>query len=148
VSLRKEKKPVVGATVEARKQPKRAVVGAPLSEKPTVIWGLSYVDLEGPWGWSRIAVSALDRVLKFMHNLEGMRPTEIFGTKSKHIALDSLCPQAQQRLEAIELDDLDGLWELRVSGRERIWGHRQKSVFYPVWWDPRHEVCPSKKKHT
>lgn len=35
-----------------------------------------------------------------------------------------------------------------VLGLERIWGHRWDHVFYPIWWDPKHEVCPSTKKHT
>lgn len=148
MSSKKKKKPVAGATVRPEKRPKRSPLGDPLAPEPTVTFGLSLVDLEGPWGWSRIAVSALDRVLKFMHGLETMRPTEIFGTRSKFIALDAICPEAYKRLETLELDDRDGLWELRVSGRERIWGDRQEQIFYPVWWDPRHEVCPSKKKHT
>jgi hypothetical protein len=83
-----------------------------------------------------------------MHGLESMRPTEIFGRRSKFIPLDAICPDAYKRLETLKLDDRDGLWELRVSGLERIWGDRQQHVFYPVWWDPLHEVCPATKKHT
>jgi hypothetical protein len=148
VSSKKRKKPVVGADVKAVKRPKRAVAGKPLAEDPTVIWGLSYVDLIGPWGWSKVAVEALDHVLRFMHSLEAMRPGEVFGPRNKRVALGTLCPEARKRLEELELDDLDALWELRVSGRERIWGHRDANVFYPIWWDPRHEVCPSSKRHT
>jgi hypothetical protein len=142
------KKPKVGAKVSPKKRPKRLPAGTPASNDPTVIWGLSFVDLDGPWGWSKIAVTHLKHVLEFMHNLESCRPGEVFGPKHKHIPLGNLCAKAQKRLAKLELDDLDGLWELRVRGLERIWGIRRDHVFYPVWWDPLHEVCPSKKKNT
>ncbi|MGD9736426.1 MAG: hypothetical protein AB7V58_12610 [Solirubrobacterales bacterium] len=142
------KKPKLGAKVKPQKRPKRAIFGKPTSEDPTVIWGLSYVDLGGKWGWARIDVNVLSHVLNFMHNLEGMLPVEVFGPRHKRIEIDSLCPEAKKRLTEIELDDLDALWELHVTGLERIWGHRVGHVFYPVWWDPLHEVCPSKKRNT
>jgi hypothetical protein len=148
LTSRKKKNPVAGAKVKVKKRPKRAPLGDPLASEPTTTFGLSLVDLGGPWGWSRIEVGVLDRVLKFMHGLESMRPTEIFGRRSKFIPLDAICPDAYKRLETLKLDDRDGLWELRVSGLERIWGDRQQHVFYPVWWDPLHEVCPATKKHT
>lgn len=143
-----KKQPVLGARVKPIKQPKRAVAGKPNSDDPTVIWGFSFVDLGGPWGWSKIEPKVLAHVLDFFHQLEALRPSEVFGPKHKRVEPDALCPEANKRLAEIELDDLDCLWELHVSGRERIWGHRDGHVFYPVWWDPLHEVCPSKKKHT
>lgn len=145
---KKSKKPVLGAKVSPRKQPKRAITGTPISDNPTVIWGFSYVDLDGPWGWSKIDPKVLKHVLDFLHSLEALRPNEAFGSRNKRVELSSLCPEANKRLTEIKLDDLDCLWELRVSGVERIWGHRWAHVFYPVWWDPLHEVCPSTKKHT
>lgn len=140
--------PRPGANVTGEKRPKRAVAGSPLADDPTVVWGLSFVDLDGPWGWNRVAGNALKRVLRFLCDLESMRPGEVFGPKHKLIPVAKLAGDAQKRLQEIELDDLDGLWELRLSGRGRIWGHRKEHVFYPVWWDPEHEVCPSTKKHT
>jgi len=145
---KKDKTPKAGAKVDPRKIPQRAVFGKPTSENPTVIWGLSYVDLGGKWGWAKIDVKVLDRVLKFMHNMEGMLPTEVFGARHKRVEIDALCSEAKKRLTEIQLDDLDALWELRVSGQERIWGHRDDHVFYPVWWDPLHGVCPLTKKRT
>lgn len=145
---KRTKKPVLGAKVKPKKQPKRAVIGQPTSGDPTIIWGFSYVDLDGPWGWSKINPKVLEHVLEFMHNLEALHPNEVFGPRHKRVELASLCSAANKRLTEIELDDLDCLWELRVSGLERIWGHRNAHVFYPIWWDPLHEVCPSPKRHT
>ena len=36
----------------------------------------------------------------------------------------------------------------RISGPGRVWGIREEHVLDLLWWDPRHEVCPSPKKHT
>ena len=120
---KKDKKPKAGAVVDPKKVPQRAVFGKPTSENPTVIWGLSYVDLSGKWGWAKIEVSLLAHVLEFMHNLEGMLPAEVFGPRHKRIrTIDSLCPEAKKRLTEIQLDDLDALWELRVTGQVGIGG--------------------------
>ncbi|KGE20684.1 MAG6450 family protein [Paenibacillus wynnii] len=34
------------------------------------------------------------------------------------------------------------IWECRVSGRARIFGHRSRNVFKIVWFDRNHEVYP------
>jgi len=143
------KNPIQGVNVRADKRPRRAAAGNPHADDPTVIYGFSFVDLEGPWGWGKILPTELPRVLEFLRNIERLRQHEAFGgSKNKRIELSALCADAKKRLRQIELDDLDCLWELRVGGAERIWGQRFGHVFYPVWWDPRHEVCPSRKKHT
>jgi len=145
---RGQKRPKAGAKVDPKKQPKRLPAGTPTSEDPTIIWGLSFVDLDGPWGWRKIAVTSLERVLGFMHRLESCRPGEVSGRTLKHIPFENLCAKARKRLGELELDDLDGVWELRVTGLERIWSIRRGHVFYPIWWDPLHEVCPSTKRNT
>ena len=78
-----------------------------------------------------------------------MKDGEFFGRAGiKNIKIDSLCKEAQNRLIELRFDDLDELWEFRLSGKERIWGTRFGAVIDLIWWDPNHEVCPSKKKHT
>ena len=56
-----------------------------------------------------------------------------------------MCLEAQKRLTDLELDDHGALWEMRLAGEPRVWGLRNGHVFYPVWWDPDHSVCPSDK---
>lgn len=36
----------------------------------------------------------------------------------------------------------------RITAKERVWGLLVEDVFYLLWWDPEHEVCPSHLKHT
>ncbi|MEE9403365.1 MAG: hypothetical protein V3V20_00600 [Algisphaera sp.] len=73
----------------------------------------------------------------------------IQNKKSHHpIELHKLAKPAQKRLEELSFDDLDSLFSLRLSGTQRLFGIRSNHLFYALWWDPNHQVCPSKKKHT
>jgi hypothetical protein len=55
-----------------------------------------------------------------------------------------LCPEAQNRLEALGLDDVDELFRFQLGNEPRLWGViDDDGIFYPVWWDPRHQVYPT-----
>lgn len=137
---RKGKTPQPGAKVVVNKRP---VPGADVSDPDaTLVWRFSLVDLGGNWGWKNIATTDAEALVKRCGGWETMRQGELFGKGgNKYIGLGSMCARAQQRLRDIELDDYDRLWELRLSGKQRIWGFRREHVFYPVWWDPDHTVC-------
>jgi hypothetical protein len=55
---------------------------------------------------------------------------------------------ALARLDAIGLADMTKISVLRLGGQQRLYGFRDRNVFHLVWWDPRHEIWPSHKKHT
>ena len=85
-------------------------------------------------------------IFKKCEGWETMKEGELFGQGgNKRIPAENMCKEAQARLTELELDDHGALWELRLSGAPRIWGLRSGHVFYPVWWDPDHSVCPSNK---
>ncbi len=105
--------------------------------------------MEGEWGWGKLDSAALGAVHEKFCSFETMKENELFGSGGrKHIPVIKCCVNARKRLVEIQQDDLDHLWELRLSGKERVWGTRQGHVFFPIWWDPGHTVCPSEKKHT
>jgi hypothetical protein len=64
------------------------------------------------------------------------------------ISLRRASAGAMRRLEETHRDDADGLVELHLSSRERIWGVRRGNVCHLLWWDPRHEVYPSPLRNT
>lgn len=64
------------------------------------------------------------------------------------VGFDSLAKEANSRIRELKLDDEDGLFSLRLEGIKRVYGITRGSTFYVIWWDPKHRVCPSKKKHT
>ena len=105
------------------------------------------LDLEGPWGWSKLAPSDFAAVLAKLAEWERLRHNEVFAASgNKPIPREKLVPEAQKRLRRINLGQVDELWELRLSGKRRIWGWREQHVFYPIWWDPEHKVCPSQRR--
>ena len=113
------------------------------------MFGLQLLDHGGGWSWADVSSEDIYRVAQVCKDLESMRALELLSTRrNKAIPFTSLAPEAQRRLTDIGLDDYDKLWELRVAALARIWGICQEHIFYLVWWDPDHEVCPSPKKHT
>jgi len=43
-------------------------------------------------------------------------------------------------------DAVEDLFSLRLTGKKRLWGIRDRHVFKVFWWDPEHGVCPSELK--
>jgi len=131
---------------EDRKVPRGVVTADYAGQFP--LWAFRIVDLGGPWCWSALDGDGLREVLQRMKELETMTWHSITETGSHFIDVASLSKPARDRLMEIHQDDVDQLYSLRMAGRPRIFGIRDGGVFRVLWWDPRHEVCPSPKKHT
>lgn len=122
-------------------------------------WGFSILDHKyvGDWSW-QIDQPELMKIMEFLaaaekrtwkeirHDMAGGRRRR--GEKHKFIPLSSLCKDAQDRLVALELDDQDQLFRFRLSGMERLWGVLlpDDHMFYLLWWDGEHKVCPSAER--
>jgi hypothetical protein len=109
-------------------------------------WRLNKLELCDPFGWHEVDRDTIDRIRKRLVDLESMTWREILvdGRKQHHsVKIGDLCPEAQRRLEAIGLDDVDRLLSLRLSATERIWGLFTQGIFNLLWWDPEHKICPS-----
>jgi hypothetical protein len=93
--------------------------------------------------------------LKYIHGklaqFETMTWAEINhpNTGCHPIKIKDLCSEAQKRLTELKVIRFEEeLFSLRLSGKERLWGIRERHFFKILWWDPRHEVYPVSKKHT
>lgn len=67
------------------------------------------------------------------------------GAKHKFIPIENLCEDAQRRLDELGLLEWGRLFRFRTGNMERLWGlvsEEEPRVFYPIWWDPAHKVCP------
>jgi len=64
-------------------------------------------------------------------------------TKHHNVSVKSVIPEAQKRLQKLNLDDVDELFSIRFDGELRIWGIRTFSYFRVLWIDLNHEICPS-----
>lgn len=119
------------------------------------MWRLSLLDREfnGSWSWS-VSDKDLIRIIEFLVEMERLTWREVWdqmvsskrrrGHKHKFIPVDHLIPEARARLRDLQLDDFDQLFRFRLGNMERLWGvlHGSPRVFYPIWWDPNHKICP------
>jgi hypothetical protein len=122
--------------------------GSIINVKPS--WRFGMLDLKGPWGWEKIdKKDVLTEIIEKLKNFETMTWGEIERTNKSHlIPCNNIVRQAKDRLIELELDDLDGIYSIRLKSRERIWGKREIEAFYVIWWDPEHTVYPVSPKNT
>jgi hypothetical protein len=139
------KRPVAGAKVP----PGKRVVRPPNLDRSRELlaWRLSTLDIDGRWGWRRLDEAALQRLHEKLQGFETMTADELFGPRrgNKQIPVEDLPREAFRRLEQLQLDDMDGLCELRIKGDSRIWGFRRGNVINVLWWDPDHTVFPGNR---
>jgi hypothetical protein len=140
------KKPLAKRQPESRKQ----VFGAPPAvEDKRPVWRLRDLDWGGPFSCTVLDAPTLERVVRKLGEFETMQWHDIDGKTGSHpIPVGQLHRDAQQRLEEIGQADIDELYSLRVMGRERVFGVRDRWILRILWWDPDHAVCPSMLKHT
>lgn len=142
----RSKSPKITGKVSGKKQP--VALAAPASDSECITYRFDLIDHEGPWPLAG-AADELAEVLRKLAQFESVKFEELSGRRgAKLIPLANLAARAQSRLLEIALDDVPGLWELHLDGKGRVWGHREGSVMHIVWWDPQHQVCPSKKRNT
>jgi hypothetical protein len=111
------------------------------------------MDMSGDFGWHLIAEAELKRVQEWMGQIEGRTWDEACSGRAgcKSVSLDSNEPPAQKmmaRLQEMQKDDVDNIYEFHLDGLTRFWGLRRGYVCHLVWWDPNHQLWPSKLKNT
>jgi len=114
------------------------------------VWQFNLLDWDGKWGWRNIKANKWQDILSKLGHFETRTWADIKSHTGSHLVLMIDCPNSQviQRLTELKLDDIDELFSLRLSGKERIFGILDGHIFKILWWDPNHEVWPSPKKHT
>ena len=115
----------------------------------TPSWCFSRADTGGKWP----LCSLEPNVLQHLRGLEGKTWQEILVTNKKQnhlIKFENMIKDAQDRVLQCQYDRFanDGFYSLRIDGTHRLWGIIQDGVYYIIWDDPCHEVCPSNLKHT
>ena len=109
-------------------------------------WRVASMELVNPYGWHKVDAETLLSIRGKLAHFETMTWSEILvtGKKRNHsINVSAITPEARQRLEAIGLG-LDEVVSLRLSGAERVFGYLDNGVLVLLWWDPNHQVCPTK----
>ena len=106
------------------------------------------MDYEGRWGWRNFNNRELQELIPKIINFSGSNFSQLGYQGSHFVPLGQLVKEAQDRLQEIKKEDTEKLYSLRLDGKKRIWCIAKGNVLQILWWDPRHEVCPSLKKHT
>lgn len=147
---KKSKKPKARIEPSPKKQPKAAYNPTSYNHlRPS--WRISKIEMLGPYGWRNIDPETLIYIHGKLANFESMTWNDILikNKKNNHsIEIENLSPTAKARLAEIQLEDIDELVSLRLSGKQRIWGILDQGVLILLWWDSNHQVCPSNLKHT
>lgn len=102
------------------------------------------------YGWDSLK-DKLAYVIEKLQDLEGQTWADIFRDKKKHhpISVKALITDAQRMLEANH-EDVDEVFSVHISSTERVFGiiESEVGILNIIWWDPKHEICPSHLKHT
>ena len=94
----------------------------------------------------------LEKIIAYsnMTWIEAKMQTHDRRNKSKHHNLDfpELSPEAVERFNAKKFNDKyeDAIFSFACQNTLRIIGIRINEKFHVVWFDPKHEFCPSKKR--
>ena len=107
------------------------------TDHETLAWKVNILDEEGEWTWLKIKADKLKEiVLKKMKNFGTMTWHTLQGSGNSHpVEINKLCKDAQKRLQTIGQADVDALFSLRLSNKERIWGIRDRNILKILWWD-------------
>lgn len=155
------------AKAQALKNSKEATGKNPVASASTnlgadasPIWRFGRTDFAHiRWGWRLVLPDDLSVIVVFLAEMEKLTWKEILnqqtggtfrrGQKHKFIPIGDCINDAQTGLSAMEMDDDSDSWfRFRLGGEKRLWGILKVPDFYPVWWDPKHEICPGDLRHS
>lgn len=139
-----QKAPSTARDPDPRKVPRAVPTQSYHHLRPS--WRVASMELVDPYGWHTVDAETLLSIRAKLAHFETMTWNEILvtGKKRNHsISVSAINPEARQRLETIGLG-LDEVVSLRLSGAERVFGYLDNGVLVLLWWDPNHQVCPTK----
>ncbi|MEK8020615.1 MAG: hypothetical protein VSS75_027425 [Candidatus Parabeggiatoa sp.] len=148
---KKRKSPIKTVQIKNPSEQWKTQLGKlPSSDIDKPVWQFSLLDWEGPWGWRDVKANQWQQILQKLGHFETRTWADIKSDGNNHTVLIQKNPNSEvlKRLTEIHLDDIEELFSLRLSGKERLWGILDNHIFKILWWDPNHEVWPSTKKHT
>jgi hypothetical protein len=136
--------------VPQKERPRPGGLPAAETSAERICWRFEHADHGGPWCFHDVDPRVLCDVLQRLAGFESMRVAEAFsGSPGKDYDVEGIPNRrARERLDAMGMADQTQISRLRLSGKQRLYGFRLGNVFHIVWWDPRHEIWPSEKRHT
>lgn len=122
--------------------------------KRKLIFRFDCIDLDEGCPWSLANVDANDQrdLLEHLRQYESKTIGELVGgsfSEFKSYNNFAECPNRAATNRLAELYDApDSIARFRLSSTKRLYGFLVDNEFHLLWWDPNHEVWPSRKRHT
>jgi hypothetical protein len=116
-----------------------------------LVWRFADHDDDGTYSLGAISPEQLMDLIKKLRSFESMTVGELFAAGSQHgktYEVEEMPKPAKDRLVDLGRDDETQVARLRCGGAPRLYGFLREHVFHVLWWDPNHQVWPSKKKRT
>ena len=146
VAMRRPRKPKYLDSSPTGKQPSIAEDVDALENKLFQWRAISkYVDYEEEeWGWENVDIKQFfNKCLPRLQHYEGKTWAQIKEADHCHpVPLKDIVPRAQQRITSRH-SDMDNLWQVKADGRCRLFGRKDRQIFYLIWHDKNHTVYPS-----
>lgn len=132
----------------------------PQDEFNSSVFLFNRVDRDGDYAFKTDRINKkkmdIERIIDFLIHYSKRtwadidRDTHDDGRSKHHFQKDKtkLSKEANERIKKMEIEDEvdDGaLYSFSLTNKIRIWGLRYKNFFYVLWYDPKHEVYPTKK---
>lgn len=145
----KNKKPRIQAAPSSTKIPRALEEPSQLGSK-LFKWRVNskYIDFDHQeWGWGHLTCKYFFQTLiERLHEYESMPWDEIARRDSCHpMPVQNIEPAAQDRLREMFNNEIDTLYQVDTTKRCRLWGYRDRTIFYLIWHDPNHTVYRVKK---
>lgn len=121
------------------------------TSRERVSWRFAHVDHDSRWNFATVEPRLLSEILRKLADCESMTVTELRNTRrffKEYELPGGLCKEAQARLTAMGRDDMTTIQRLEFTGTQRLYGFLEGNIFHVVWWDPHHEVYPSRLRNT
>jgi hypothetical protein len=113
-------------------------------------WGFEWLDYHGEYCLKKADEQEARAITRFLAEYGRKKWSDIDRDSSHHhISKGSLSKDVEKYLQKINKTDFaDDLFSFRVTSENRLIGLRLDCKFEALFWDPRHQICPSVKKHT
>lgn len=119
--------------------------------KRAVQFTFSDADLEGQWPLSEMSAEHAKGLFPFLKSIESMTVGQLVATSDLYVEYPNFgeCPTQEAPNRLAELyGSADNVCRLRVTGKQRLYALRFEHRLALLWWDPEHEIWPSRKRNT
>jgi len=143
-----KKRPKISAIPRVTKKPRSTPDIYTLGQQ-TFKWRVNsnYVDLDdAEWGWGKVTIEQFFKILMTrLHEYEEMTWDDLLRRPHCHAKDVARIENRRAQVRICEkCPDIDTLYQIDIESLCRVWGYRDRQIFYLIWHDPNHTVSPTK----